>query len=96
MTIESLKVLLANPLFLFAAMMLAQFFSIVRQWHVSTTAGATMGFMELMTYWPQLLVGFGMSIVAFIGLVETDTLNFVSATAIGAMSNTVSPLFITT
>jgi len=92
-TMEGFKMLLANPLFLFIAMMFAQVFSIARQWWVAKQGGATMGFLELLSYWPQLLIGFGGSVVAFIGLVETNTLNFVSATAIGALANTLTDIF---
>jgi hypothetical protein len=92
-TMDGLKLLLVNPVFLFLAMMFAQIVSVGRQWFVAKQAGATMGFLELLAYWPQLLIGFGQSIVLFVGLVETNTLNFVSATAIGALSNTLTDIF---
>jgi uncharacterized membrane protein len=92
MTIEALKALLDNPMVLFAAMMLTQLASIVGQWYEAKTTGSDMGLMELFTYWPQLLIGFGASLVAFVGLVESDTLNFASAIGIGGMVNKVSDL----
>jgi hypothetical protein len=91
-TIEGFKTLLGNPIFLFLCMGVGQLGSILRQWWVARQAGATMGFGELLTYWPQILSGIGGSVVAFVGLIETNTLNFVSAMAIGALSNTLTDI----
>jgi hypothetical protein len=79
--------LFSDPVTLFFIMLLVQFLSILGQWIEAKKTGSTMTLMELLSYWPQLLLGLSMSISAFVALHESGMLNLASAMGIGGIVN---------
>lgn len=79
--------LIKDPIFLFFLMIFVQIISVIGQWWEARQNGSTMTFLELLSYWPQLMTGFGMSVTAFYGLVESGTLNIASAFGIAGIVN---------
>lgn len=90
--LKAIADLISDPIFLFFVMIAVQAISIVGQWWEARRNGSTMTFMELLSYWPQLVSGFGLSVGSFFTLVETDTLNLASAIGISGVVNKFSDL----
>ena len=79
--------LIKDPIFLFFVMIFVQLMSVFGQWWEARQNGSTMTFLELLSYWPQLMSGLGMSVTAFYGLIESNTLNIASAIGIAGIVN---------
>lgn len=87
--------LLNNVTFLFIVMILTQLISILGQWVEAKKTGSTMTLLELLTYWPQLVIGFGLSVSAFVTLEESGMLNLASAMGVGGIVNKFSDILAT-
>lgn len=92
MTKEELQALLNNPLFLFAVMLLGGLCSIGKQMRDAKHNGSDVTIGVYLSHWPELLTALMLLVVAFVGMIESNTLNFVSAWTTGYASNSLADL----
>ncbi len=83
----TIKQLAFDPVFLFLAMTFGWFFSLFKQWVDMRRQGAVLRFGQYLAIWPELLMGFGTMVLAYLGMMATDTLNLPAVLAFGYLSN---------
>lgn len=93
MTEEDILKLTKNPLVLLFVMFLGGLCSIGKQIRDAKRNGNTdVTFMTYIQHWPELLMAAGILVAAFVGMVESHTLNFASAWSTGYASNSLADL----
>lgn len=92
MTEEDIKLLIRNPLFLFLVMLLGGLCSIGKQIRDARKNGSDVTLGDYIKHWPEMLTAFALLLVAFVGMVESGTLNFMSAWGAGYASNSLADL----
>lgn len=90
MTIEELKLLLLNPGILYFIMLLGALSSIAKQVSDGRDNDPDLTYADYLAHWPELLAALGGLSISFVGMVESNTLNVVSAWGIGFASNSLA------
>lgn len=91
-TTEQINSWLMSPTVLYVLMILGSLVSMLKQWKVSQMDGGTATFGSLFTHLQELLTTLFGNTILFAGLIQTDTLNFVSAVTIGYAVSSLSDL----
>lgn len=83
MNAEALRITLQSPPALFVVMLLASLSNGMKQMRGAAHAGTPVTLLEYLQHWPEtgaMLIG---NMIAFVGLIIYDQLNFASALGIG-------------
>jgi hypothetical protein len=88
---EALKALLSTPIALFAIMLFGSLISMVMQLRDARKNGATISFGDFFLT-IETVITLGTNVLAFGGLIMTDTLNWTGALGIGYALNHLSDL----
>lgn len=91
MTAEQLKELLSTPSALFALMLFGTALSMLKQYVDAKANGSEITFGSYFAK-VETIVAVGANIIAFLGLIMTDTLNWTGALAIGYAINSLSDM----
>lgn len=93
MTTEDIQKLLKNPIVLLFVMLLGGLCSIGKQLRGARKAGVKVTLADYFTHWPEMTTAMMLLVVSFIGMIQSGTLNFVSAWTTGYASNSLADLF---
>jgi hypothetical protein len=91
-TNEQMKGWLDNPIVLFVLMLLGSIISGLKQWGVAKMEGSETTIKTYLSHGQEILTTLAINSYAFLSLVHSGTLNFMSATLIGFAANSVSDL----
>jgi len=91
-TDEQMKVWLDNPIVLYVFMVLGSIVSGLKQWGVAKMEGSQTTIATYLSHIQEIVTTLFMNTIAFFSLVNSGTLNFVSATLIGFAANSLSDL----
>lgn len=91
MNVEDIKTLLATPAALFVLMIFGSMVSMAKQIKDGRNNGSTIPVSEYLLS-IDTFIGLGANVIAFIGLIMTDTLNWTGALAIGYALNSAADL----
>lgn len=86
-TTEDAKAFLQSPLMLFILMYAGSAASAAKQLGVARAQGSDMTWGQYLSYWPQTVAIVISNALAFIVLLQSDTLNLASALAVGFSLN---------
>lgn len=89
---SQIKAWLTSPTVLYIFMLVGSLVSMLKQWSVAKMDGASTTLVDYLKHWQEVVVTFFGNTVAFVGLIETDSLNFVSALSIGYVISSASDL----
>jgi len=92
MTAEQLKLILSSPLALFLLMYVGSAVSALKQIVAARRGGVDLKCSEYIAHWPETLVVIFSNLLAFAVLIETNTLNLVSALSVGYGLNSLADL----
>jgi hypothetical protein len=87
-----IKSALANPYVLYALMIAGSVVSLIKQWGAAKMDGATATIGGLLGHWQETLTTLFGNSIAFFLLIDTGTLNFISAVSIGYAINSLADL----
>jgi hypothetical protein len=91
MSLEEIKVILETPVALFVLMIFGSIVSMAKQIKDARNNGATLPVSDYLLS-IDTFIGLGANVIAFIGLIMTDTLNWTGALAIGYALNSAADI----